>query len=213
MPCYNTAIIYETLCKNPIKKGKIIMQKNMFVIRLSKILTKICEIVHWVGVACMVLLLVLGIFFPDLLPQYIVASEQGDTTAEYYGFEINVYSAQGSFQPGALIILAIFGIIALSLMAIVFRNLYLIVKSIGSETDNSPFSKDNVRRVREIGIFAIAIPVVGQIMQIAAFIVLGAENVEISLALDGYMMGLLALVLTQIFAYGARLEADVEGLL
>ena len=50
-------------------------------------------------------------------------------------------------------------------------------------------------------------------MQIVAFIALGAENVEMSVALDGYMMGLLALVLTQIFGYGARLEADVEGLL
>lgn len=189
------------------------MQRNMFVIRLSKILAKICEIAHWVGVVCMVILLALSIFFRDMLPRYIVASEQGDTTAGCYGFEINVFGADGSYQPGALIVLSIFAIIAMTLMAMVFRNLYLIVKSISRETDNSPFSKDNIRMVREIGIFAIAVPVVGQIMQVIAVIALGAENVEMSVSLDGYMMGILALVLTQIFAYGARLESDVEGLL
>ncbi len=189
------------------------MKRNMFVIRLSKILAKICEIAHWVGVVCMVLLLVFSIFFRDLLPKYIAISEQGDTVAECYGFEINVINADGSFRIGALIILSIFAIIAFSLMAMVFRNLYLIIKNISRETDNSPFSKDNIRMVREIGIFAIAVPIVGQIMQIVAFIAPGAENVEMSVALDGFMMGLLALVLTQIFAYGARLEADVEGLL
>ncbi len=161
----------------------------------------------------MVLLLVFSIFFRDLLPKYIVASEQGETTAGCYGFEINVFDANGGFRIGALIILSIFGIIALALMAMVFRSLYLIVKSIAGETNNSPFSKDNIRMVREIGIFAIAVPVVGQIMQVIAVIALGAENVEMSVSLDGFMMGILALVLTQIFAYGARLESDVEGLL
>ncbi len=187
------------------------MQRNMFVIRISKVLAKICEIAHWVGVVCMVILLVLSIFFQDMLPNYIVMDN--DTTVGCYGFDINVLGADGSFQPGALIILSIFAIIALALMAMVFRNLYLIVKSISRESDNSPFSKDNIRRVREIGILAIAVPIVGQIMQVIAVITLGAENVEMSVSLDGFMMGILALVLTQIFTYGARLESDVEGLL
>ncbi len=188
------------------------MKRNMFVIRLSKILAKICEIAHWVGVVCMVLL-VFSIFFRDLLPKYIMVSESGETTVGCYGFDISVINADGSFRIGALIILSIFAIIAFVLMAMVFRNLYLIIKNISRGTDNSPFSRDNIRMVREIGIFAIAVPVVGQIMQIVAFIALGAENIEMSVALDGYMMGLLALVLTQIFGYGAKLESDVEGLL
>ena len=66
-------------------------------------------------------------------------------------------------------------VIILSLMAMVFRNLYLIIKR--SET-GTPFQPDNIRMLREIGIFAIAIPIVGLIMSIVCRLVLGVDAVE-----------------------------------
>ncbi|MCI8497508.1 MAG: hypothetical protein HFE85_04585, partial [Clostridiales bacterium] len=97
-----------------------------------------------------------------------------------------------------------------SLMAMVFRNLYLIVKK---SEDTTPFQKDNIRMLKEIGIFSIAVPIVGLIMSIIIRLVLGVDTVETSVRLDGFVMGIIVLCLTQFFAHGAELEKDVDGLL
>ena len=106
------------------------------------------------------------------------------------------------FSGGAAVIL--------SLMAMVFRNIYLIMKKSENAT---PFQKDNVRMVREIGIFLLSVPMVGLIMSIVARLVLGVDNVEASVGLDSFMVGLVVLCLSQFFAQGMELEADVDGLL
>ena len=67
--------------------------------------------------------------------------------------------------------------------------------------------------MKEIGIFAILIPVVGLIMSIILRVVLGTDLVEASVDLYGVFMGLIVLCLTQFFIYGKELENDVEGLI
>ena len=107
----------------------------------------------------------------------------------------------------------LFGIgatVILGLMAMVFRNLSLIFKR---SENNTPFQKDNVRMMKEIGIFSIAVPVVGFVMSVIARIVIGAEAAEISINQSGIFMGIIVLCLTQFFAYGTELEKDVDGLL
>ena len=95
-------------------------------------------------------------------------------------------------------------------MAMVFRNLYLIIKKSEGTT---PFQKDNVRMLREIGIFTIAIPVIGFVMSVIARLAIGYEVAEISNSMDGFIMGIIVLCLTQFFAHGVELENDVDGLL
>ena len=67
--------------------------------------------------------------------------------------------------------------------------------------------------MREIGIFSIAVPVLGLIMSPVMRIVLGVDAVEISVDMNGIFMGIIVLCLTQFFVHGAQLEEDVEGLL
>ena len=98
----------------------------------------------------------------------------------------------------------------------IFRNVYLIFKTAEGETKFSqgktPFQKDNIRMVREIGIFCIAIPVVELIVSVIARIVLPVGVVETSVEMTGVFMGLVVLCLSQFFAYGMELQEDVDGL-
>lgn len=50
-------------------------------------------------------------------------------------------------------------------------------------------------------------------MSIIARIVLGVDDVETSVNMYGFTMGVIVLCLTQFFVRGAELEKDVEGLL
>ena len=101
-------------------------------------------------------------------------------------------------------------VIILSVMAMVFRNLHLIFKR---SENASPFQKDNIRMMKEIGIFAIAVPVIGLVMSSIVRLVTGVETAEISVNMGGIFMGIIILCLTQFFVHGAELEKDVDGLL
>ena len=67
--------------------------------------------------------------------------------------------------------------------------------------------------MKEIGIFSIAVPVIGFIMSIIVRLVTGVETAEISIDMGGIFMGIIVLCLTQYFVHGADLEKDVDGLL
>lgn len=109
-------------------------------------------------------------------------------------------------------------IFTMSLMALVFRNLYLILKTITGKNKHaestSPFQKDIVRRVRELGIFTMAIPVIGIIFQIIinTVSVINGMSVESFVSVDGFIIGLICICLSQIFSYGTKLEEEVDGL-
>lgn len=93
-------------------------------------------------------------------------------------------------------------------MVLVFRNVYLVFKKSENAT---PFQKENVCRLRKIGIFSIAVPVVAFVMRIIIRLIIG-DAAEITVGQDGIFMGIVVLCLTQYFAYGATLEEDVDGL-
>lgn len=67
--------------------------------------------------------------------------------------------------------------------------------------------------VREIGIFLISQSAVCLVMSIIARLFIGVEVAELSVNLDSLLMGVVALSLSQIFAYGTQLQEDVDGLL
>ena len=104
---------------------------------------------------------------------------------------------------------ALAAVVLPSLMAMIFRNLYLIIKRSESST---VFQADNIRMLREIGIFAISIPLAGLALSIVCRLILGTDTVETRVRLYGFSMGLVILCLTQFFARGVELEQDVEGL-
>lgn len=182
------------------------------IVGIAKIVTKIAEVFHWVGVVLMAAATVCSLAAPEWVKYFV-----GINAKECCGAELNVYEFEiiASMKNGAVDMKTVFlfgigAVIILSLMAMVFRNLYLIIKKAEGST---PFQADNIRMLKEIGIFSIAIPVVGLIMSIVCRLVLGTDAVEISVNAYGLSMGIIVLCLTQFFIHGAQLEKDVDGLL
>lgn len=181
-------------------------------------LAKILELLHWGAEAAMLVLLVLSLaaknWLCGWLAQGVPAFGSSLTT---YGFELTIAGAGGAVNPTAVTLFSVGAALIFALMAMVFRNVYLIFKTAQGKTSFSvggtPFQKDITRMVREIGIFYISVPAVGLIMSVVSRLVLGAEHAEISVGIEGVITGILLLCLSQVFAYGSRLQGDVDGLL
>ena len=180
--------------------------------KFGTVITKILEVFHWVGAALMAAATVCSQAAPDWV-KYFVGLEVKDccgTALKVYGFEVNAPVVDGKTDMTSFLLFGIGATIILAVMAMVFRNLYLIFKKSEKTT---PFQKDNVRMMREIGIFSIAVPVIGLIMSVIVRLVTGVEMSEISVDTAGIFMGIIVLCLTQFFVHGVELEDDVDGLL
>lgn len=177
-----------------------------------KILAKVCEVFLWIGTAVMIGLFVASLAMPDKLAPLL---ESGSLTVS--GFDMEVLDAQGKAIPKAVTMITLAGMLIMPLSAMICRNINLIFKTAEGATSFSkgttPFQPDNVRMVREIGIFSIAIPVVELIVSTIARIVIGAEIVEASINLNAVFFGLVILCLSQYFSYGVSLQEEVDGLL
>lgn len=184
----------------------------MKISKLAIIVTKIIEVFHWVGVALMAAAVVCSAAAPEWIGYFVGfdAKECCGADLSVYGFEINAAVVNGSVDMTTFMLFGIGAVILLALMAMIFRNLHLIFKNAEKTT---PFHKDNIRMLREIGFFAIAIPVVGLVMSIIVRFVVGVDAVaETSVDQSGLIMGIIVLCLTRFFVHGAELEQDVDGL-
>lgn len=179
--------------------------------KIVKVTARVLEIVHWVAAGLMVASAICSAAAPQYLGYFMDVSDLGkETEASVYGFEVVLTNYAGEISTAALMMFAIASVIIFALVAMIFRNIYLIVKK--SES-GSPFQKDNIRMLKEIGIFSIAIPVIGWIMSTIIRLVVGVDATEASVNLSGFVMGIIVLCLTEFFVYGAELEKDVDGLL
>ena len=180
--------------------------------KLGAIITKILEVFHWVGTALMAAATVCSLAAPAWVGYFVGfdAKECCGADLTVYGFEVNTPVVNGNVNMTTFFLFGIGAVIILALMAMVFRNLHLIFKK---SENTTPFQKDNIRMMKEIGIFSIAVPVVGFVMSIVTRLVIGADAAEISVSQSGIVMGIIVLCLTQYFIHGAELENDVDGLL
>ena len=179
--------------------------------KIVKIVAKVLEIVQWVAAGLMIATAICSTTVSQYLENLIGTNALGqEAELSVYGFEVAMANSAGKVNATALLLFAIGSVIIYALIAMVFRNIYLIIKKSESST---PFNKDNIRMTREIGIFSIAVPVIGLIMSTIIRLAVGVDAVEISVNLGGFVMGIIILCLTQFFAYGAKLEKDVDGLL
>ena len=176
-----------------------------------KIIMKILEVFHWVGAGLMAGVAICAGLNSDWLGRFIDVEglKQGGELS-VYGFEADVLTASGAISMKTLMLFAIGSILIFALVAMICRNIHLIVKR--SES-GSPFQEDNIRMIKEIGIFSIAIPVIGFIMSTIIRLVVGVDTAETSVSMGGFVMGIIMFCLMQFFAYGAELEKDVDGLL
>lgn len=177
---------------------------------ITKVLAKIVEVFHWVGVALMAAATVCSVAAPQFVRLFVGLDTAGRGWADMdvYGVNITAPCVDGMVDSTVFLIFGISGIIVLGLMAMVFRNLYLILKR---SENSTPFQKDNVRMLREMGIFCISVPIVGLVMSGVARLALG-DAIETSFNMAGFFLGFVMLTLTQVFSRGIELERDVDGL-
>lgn len=177
----------------------------------AKVAMKILEVGHWVALGLMVLAAVFSLAAPNLL-SFVMDTEALKENSELsaYGFEVNVANTPGEINYTTVFLFSVGAAMIFTLMAMVFRNLYLIVKK---SEHSTPFQKDNIRMLKEIGIFSIAVPLVGLVMSTIIRLVVGVDATEISLDQSGVIMSMIVLCLTQYFIHGAELEKDLDGLL
>lgn len=183
--------------------------------RLTLILAKIAEALHWCLAGVMLILGVITIAQPKVLTSWSGNPMlQGETNLSCYGFEAAVVGTDGAIQPGVAIFFAFGSVIVLSLMAMIFRNVYLILKTAKGKTwfakGNTPFQKNIARMFREIGIFFIGV----SLMTLISEIVVNFTGGELSSGFNylSCFIGLVFLCIAEFFNYGTRLEKDLDGL-
>lgn len=174
--------------------------------KAALVVSKVIEVIHWIGVVAMAAFFVCTFAFREVIDKIIFTEGM---PLDAYGFEICSVNSNGTVSMAALRIFLVFAFIACILIAMTFRNVYLIVKK---SKNSTPFQKDNVRMLKEIGIFSISIPILGLIASIIVRLVTNVDYVEASVDMNGFIMGILILCLTQFFAYGVKLEEEVDGL-
>lgn len=183
--------------------------------KFATVFTRIFSIAYFVGAVTMIVAFVLVLVDP-LLPGQLVWGEEPLEELSVRGFSLVITDSQGKLLPGALPLFLLEGALSLELMGWVFRNVYLILRTTQGLTKFSkgetPFQKDNVRMLREIGIFFISITVVQAVFCSIAMLMLGPENAEVSMGAGDLITGILMLCLSQCFALGTRMQQDVDGL-
>lgn len=178
--------------------------------KISMVVLKILEVAHWIGSVSMVVAFILSLMGSAAMRNAVgLSGAQGDTMLNTYGFEVSITDNAGAPNLQAVALFALGAVFILALMAMILRNAYLIISKSNNTT---PFQKDNTRMVREIGIFAIAVPVVALIMSCIIHLIFGG-GIETSVRFDSAVIGIVALALSNVFAYGMELQNDVDGLL
>ncbi|MBR1560409.1 MAG: hypothetical protein IJ646_09250 [Clostridia bacterium] len=181
------------------------------------IISRIVEVFMWVGTGMSVVIAVLAAVGKPELIRFFTDATSGTDLLISGDFALRALDAQGRPALSAFVIFFITLALTLGLMAMCARNVHLIFKTSEGKTwfskGETPFQPDNIRMVREIGIFMIAIPAVRFVMSVVARIVLGPDMVESSLGMEKLFVGLVALALSRYFAYGMQLQNDVDGLL
>ncbi|MEE0886221.1 MAG: hypothetical protein UIB61_04885 [Treponema sp.] len=188
---------------------------NKNINKITKVVSKFFEILFFLSFLVMIAAAVLSFTMPQKFGEFLLESV-GNGTIATNGFEIAIADKNGNLISAAVKIFVFAGIFTMPCMAMIFRNIYLIIKTCEGKTwfskGKTPFQKDVVRMVREIGIFSIMIPVIGFIMSLIARIFIGVDSCETSVQIVGVAMGIAMICFSEIFAYGIKLEEEVEGL-
>lgn len=184
--------------------------------KVATILTKIFEVLYNVGAITMTVAFVLILLDPVLPGNVIWGGALPMEELRVQGFAIRIAGPDGTVDNRALIVFLLTGALILELMAWVFRDVNLILRTTQGLTKFSkgktPFQKDNVRMMREIGIFFFSIAVVEFAASSVAVMLLGPETAEVSADMGGIVVGVLMLCLSQVFAIGQKMQEDIDGL-
>ena len=176
---------------------------------------RVFEVLYWCAAAFSVVLTALLAFAPEQLMRFYGVAELPEEEMLFSqvvsynyagGFTV---TAAGSFDTGLQVIMTAASVVTAVLMALVFRRIGQVIRLSGEST---PFQKPVVDRVRQVGWLFIAAPLVTVCAGLLTYVVCW-PSYSFQVDVSGIVTGALVLGLTQIFAYGVKLEGDVEGLL
>lgn len=174
----------------------------MKLLKAGKAITKIMEVFNYIGIALFTVMMVAVFVAPDWV---------NTGTLTISGMEITrpMENIENPALPMSLIFLSGVGMTAV--MALMFHRMHgIIVKAM----EGTPFQPCTVKWMRQIGYCSIGIPFIGLVGGIIAQLIPAArDSIHVTLDLTGFVMGLLVLCLTHVFAYGLELQKDVDGLL
>lgn len=183
-------------------------QTNLMLQKTTLILAKVAEVLHWGLAGAMLIAAIASVIWSTSALEWVeIHILDAEHVLSCYGFEMLIAST------GTLAGFAIGSAIILTLMAMIFRNVYLILKTADGKTwfakGNTPFQSNIVRMFREIGIFFIIIALIGSISSIVVS-ALGGETHGINYL--SAFIGLVFICISQFFHYGLGLEKDLDGL-
>ena len=183
-------------------------KKEPGIFTATRIVSKILEVCFIIGAVGMTILGIMSFF---LKPEDAI----DDRFIQFGSVAISTYGCtlEDAVRVQGVTYILSFGFFAL--MAMIFRNVYLIVNTAEGNTwfsqGATPFQPDNVRMVREIGIFLILIYVVGLVIETAAYIT--CQDIEGSTTMMPLVFGIIVICLSKMFEYGLKLQETEDGLI
>lgn len=131
------------------------------------------------------------------------------------GFGVQIADASDVAMKFPMVVLFAISIPVSLNVVMIFRNIYLIYRTAEGKTKfskgNTPFQKDVVRMVREIGIFSIGIPVF-QFIGSLIIKLFSHGAIETNVIITSLIFGIVIVNISEFFSYGVKLEEEVEGL-
>lgn len=187
-------------------------------------IAKICAVFNWVCcgffMLALVFFLVLYLIAPESLAQVLVDLD-ANGVIYFFFLPTNWSSIPPTTSPSLCVLMGAFLILQIvesGLLGMIFRNINRIFQISAGKTKASlgptPFQPANVKLLRQIGLFAIGIPLV-ELIVLGGMALLMGSGVFASIGIDlGFIiLGIVVLCLSQFFAYGVELQTDVDGLL
>ncbi len=177
------------------------------------VLARIAEALMWLSAAVMALGFLAGLIDPEAIS---VMTGTGAADARIAvpmvpgGLgRMVITGPDGELVMGSYMLYIGAAVIELVLTALVFRRIWQIIKLSWAST---PFQKPVVDKVKQIGWLFIAAPLVTLAVSLVNFVINWPE-LSVTVDMTSIITGVIVLALSQIFAYGVKLENDVEGLL
>lgn len=172
---------------------------------ITVVLSKVIAGISCVGAALTAIGTVLVGIYGNVISEYLTKElESGRLSMEYHSAFI---FKDGQVSISSFVFYMILLTVDLILNALIFSN----IAKVFSTGKKSPFSEENVNRIKNVGYFALAMPIANLIIPTIGL--LFKANAFVGFQLSDFLFGFIALCLSQFFAYGASLEKDVEGLL
>jgi len=200
------------------KSTKPTTEKPPFFIKLTLIIAKVAEVIHWVLAGTMLIAALFSVINPITADGFLLSFAPTKSIISCYGFSAKILQDLPSTElapNSAAITFFCFGsVIVLSLMAMIFRNVYLILKTAQGQTwfanSDTPFQTNIVRMTREIGIFFLAISA----LSLLSAIIVGLSSADVvSFNYENAFIGLIFICFSAFFSYGTQLQEDVDGLI